>query len=149
MINSIPSSSILRNLFYPKSSPQLQLSVRCEWDPLPPTAEPVDIEVRYRLIVRNTGSVSASGVFIVPATIPTGLPFNCPYQVTKTETEFGTESILRPLSNRLAENPLRFFANVQGRGPAGMASLPDCLRLHFAGIFKFSRTICYLLSSKS
>ena len=131
----IPSSSILSNLLYPKSSPQLQLSVRCEWDPLPPTAEPVDIEFRYRLIVRNTGSVSASGVFIVPATIPTGLPFNCPYQVTKTETEFGdgihSPAAIQPLSRK----PVAIFRQRAGTRPGGNGFAPRS-SIAFRGYFQ-------------
>ena len=104
-----PSPSILRNLFFPRSSARLNVAVEPEWEPIeasPHSANlPVDIEIRYRITLHNSGLVSAKDIFIIVETVPMSLPIETPYRSTKTETEFGTgidyQRPLHPSSNGL------------------------------------------------
>jgi hypothetical protein len=96
-----PSPSILRNLFYPRSAPRLQISLTCEWQEPPNDVEP-EIELFYRLFVRNVSGISARDIFVIAKCFPLGLQIECPYRTTKTETEFGVgievEKVLHPFS---------------------------------------------------
>ena len=104
-----PSPSILRNLFFPRSSARLNVAVEPEWEPITVSTQsarlPPDIEIRYRMTLHNSGLVSAKDIFIIVETVPMSLTIETPYRSTQTETEFGTgieyQRPLHPSSNGL------------------------------------------------
>jgi hypothetical protein len=97
-----PGPSILRNLFYPRSATQLQISVACEWQSPTFTQPPTDMEIWYRLTLKNTSAITARDIFVIVKSLPMGLEINCPYKTTKTDTEFGVgievNRVLQPFS---------------------------------------------------
>ena len=67
-----PSPSLLRSLFFPKSSPLLEVDIAADWPS--EGSEPVrDIEAKFTVILRNVGIVSAKDIFLAISTVPIGL----------------------------------------------------------------------------
>lgn len=85
----IPSPSILRNLFHPRSAPMLRIHVECEWTEPSGNVPPTEIEIWYRIHVKNTSIVSAKEMYVIVKGLPHGLTLECPYGTTETETEIG------------------------------------------------------------
>jgi len=84
-----PSPSLLRSLFFPRSSPAIEIDVASEWSPNINTALNQH-EVIYRVILRNIGQLSAKDIFVVVATVPEFLKIEAPYKASTVETRFGT-----------------------------------------------------------
>lgn len=88
-----PSPSLLRNLFFPRSSTKLRVSVQPDWQQVnvPMAAPPPrDMEIIYRFHLHNAGIVTARDIFLIIETEPEGLAIETPFKVNKAETEFGT-----------------------------------------------------------
>lgn len=87
-----PSPSILRNLFFPRSSARLQIGVHADWQGIElrhDTNVPGDIGILFRMTIYNAGVVSAKDVFVIVDLEPLALEIEIPYGATKTATESG------------------------------------------------------------
>ena len=121
-----PSPSILRNLFFPHSAPHLQVSVACEWPEPSLHMQPseMEMEVWYRIFLKNTSAVTARDIFVIVKALPLGLTIDCPYRTTTTDTEFGTgiefNRNLHPFSRAsigLFRHPVGVLHRTSGWGP--------------------------------
>jgi hypothetical protein len=88
-----PSPAILRNLFFPRSSARLGISVHPVWQGIDVTHLSLvplrEMEVLYRASIYNDGIVTAKDVFVIAETTPASLGIEVPYRATKTGTSSG------------------------------------------------------------
>lgn len=65
------SVSVLRSLFFPRTNSRLEVEVSSRWNPwahdenAPNRNPPTEIEIKHRLVIRNTGTASAKDVFVL------------------------------------------------------------------------------------
>lgn len=102
----IPSPSLLRNLFFPRSSAKLHVGVQPEWQGIqrqPGMVPPSDIGMMHRVTLHNAGLVTAKDIFVIIDMDPMVLDIETPYRSSKTETDLGIgieyERPLHPSSN--------------------------------------------------
>lgn len=87
-----PSPALLRNLFFPRSSTQLRVSVTPDWQAIelrPGMNFSDDIEILYRFAIHNAGLVTAKDVFVIVQMEPLALELETPYGAAKVATDFG------------------------------------------------------------
>lgn len=98
-----PSPSLLRSLFYPKSSPALGAFAVPEWDEDASTRAGNPIPVRFRLTLRNIGIVTAKDIYVVVAARPFGMEASAPFRVRVhphgIENHFELERACHPTSS--------------------------------------------------
>lgn len=93
-----PSPSLLRSLFFPQSSPRLEIDIHPNIPRIDQDNPPSSVEILYRVSLRNTGLVSAKDIFVVMSTIPHDLTIEPPYgnQIVDSQNGTGIECT-RPL----------------------------------------------------
>jgi Schlafen, AlbA_2 len=118
-----PSVSLLRSLFFPRSSPRLDVEVMPTWIPIPNEVEPAPrtIEMRYEVRLKNSGLVTAKDIFVIISTEPPGMQIDAPYKAEKSRTEFG-EGVVHPRPLHPSSNCA--FCHVKHNVGAGQSSGP-------------------------
>lgn len=91
-----PSPSLLRSLFFPQSSPQLQVEVDPKWSAV--MTEPREHSVFFDVAIRNVGIVSAKDVHLMLFTFPTALEIRVvPYAEKTREETANAISLFKPI----------------------------------------------------
>lgn len=85
-----PSPSLLRSLFFPQSSPRLEIDIHPVVPQIDQDHPPSSVEILYRVNLRNTGFVSAKDIFVVMSTIPHDLKIEPPYGNKIVDSQNGT-----------------------------------------------------------
>jgi hypothetical protein len=132
----IPSPSILRNLFYPRSAPQLQILAGCEWQEPSTHIEPTDMEIWFRLHLKNVSAVTARDIFVIVKTLPLGLAIDCPNRVSTTETEFGTGIEVNRVLQPYCSASIGLYRYKVGISHGGSGFRPRVLGRVFAAYFQ-------------
>lgn len=132
----IPSPSILRNLFYPRSSPSLQINVECQWKEPSGSVPPNEMEVWYRIHLKNTGLVSAKDMYVIAKGLPHNLTLECPYGTTESDTDLGRGiEIKRPLQPHISF-PIGVFRQKVGVSHGGHGFRPRIAGRVFSAYFQ-------------
>jgi len=97
------SPSLLRNLFFPRSSARLWIEIEPQWE-FPEIGRTVanNQMVNHRVTIHNSGLASARDIFVIIATDPKGLDIATPYKrnAVPLDDEIGIEhvGIIHPMS---------------------------------------------------
>lgn len=100
------SPSMLRNLFFPRSSAQLWIEIEPQWS-FPENARTVSSNqiIHHRVTLHNSGQASARDLFAIVATVPNGLEIATPYKrnAVPLDNQIGIEhlGLIHPMSRSL------------------------------------------------
>lgn len=122
----IPSPSVLRNLFFPRSNAQFEIEVTSKWEPwrydenAPNRRIPPEREISHRVTLHNSGHASAKDIFVILLIDTNKMSYESFNSKRNTESGIGLE-LIRPIHPSSSEQVcvFKYMAKVVTRSTQG------------------------------